>query len=144
MPEDCDHEIDNGDARNSEHVAPADEVPGWKVGERRGDLVRITLDEEIEGRAVDDQGNEGGDEGAQPQISDQEAVDSAEEGTEHNRGGGGSDDRRTPNAERIEREETRQREHLSDRKVDAADDYDEPLAERDEADLARLTGGVRQ
>ncbi len=63
-----------------------------------------------------------------------------------NDNGGGSDrnDRPAQNVERIERAEIRQREHRSDRKVDAADDYDETLAERDEADLARLTGGVRQ
>src|SRR5271170_4629339 len=144
MAEDRDRQIDNGDARNPEHVAPADEVPSRKVGERRGNLVRITLDQKIEGRAVDNQGDEGGDEGAQPQISDQQAVDRAEKRADDDGGGGDRNDRPTQNVKRIERAEIRQREHRSDRKVDAADDYDETLAERDEADLARLTGGVRQ
>src|SRR5271168_2788127 len=133
MAEDRDRQIDNGDARNPEYVAPADEVPGRKVGERRGDLVRITLDQKIEGRAVDNQSDEGGDEGAQPQISDQEAVDGAEESAKDDGGGRDRDDRPAQNVERIERAEIREREHRSDRKVDAADDYDETLAERDEA-----------
>src|SRR5271156_6330126 len=144
MAEDRDRQIDNGDARNSEHIAPADEVPGRKIGERRGDLVRMTLDQKIEGRAVDNQGYEGGDESAKPQISDQEAVDSAEKRAEDDRGGGDRNDRPAQNVERIEGAEIRQRKHRSDRKVDAADDHDETLAEGDEADLARLTGGVRQ
>src|SRR5271170_2950027 len=107
MAEDRDRQIDNGDARNPEHVAPADEVPSRKVGERRGDLIRITLDQKIEGRAVDNQSDEGGDEGAQPQISDQAAVESAEKRAEDNSGGGNRDDRPAQNVQRIERAEIR-------------------------------------
>src|SRR5271166_230951 len=144
VPEDRDRQIDDRDARNTEHITPADEVPGRKVGERRGDLVRIALDQEVEGRAVDDQRDQGRDKGAQPQVTDQEAVDRAEQRAEGDRCGGDRDDRPGQYVERVERAEVGQREHRSDREIDPANDYDQRFTERDEADLARLTRGVRQ
>ena len=52
------------------------------------------------------------------------------------------DDRPAQHVERVERAEVGQREHRSDREIDAADDHDQRLAERDEADLAGLPRGV--
>ena len=52
------------------------------------------------------------------------------------------DDRPAQDVERVERAEVGQREHRSDREVDAAHDDDQRLAESDEPDLRRLPCGV--
>ena len=91
VAEDRDHDVEQSDAGNAEHVAVAHEVPGRDVGKRGGDGVGVVDQQQVVGRAVDDQRDQRGDEGAQPEIADQEAVDRAEQGAE---GDGDDRDRR--------------------------------------------------
>ena len=142
MPEHRDDEIDQHHARHAEDAAAADEIPRRKIGKGRRDLVGIVEQQQIVGGAVDDQRDQRGDEGAQPQIADQEAVDGAERGAA---GEGGDDHGRHRPVQHVEAEqraEIAQREHRADREVDAADDDDQRHAEHDEADLAGLPAGV--
>ena len=142
MAEDGDDDIDQRHGRNAEDVAAADEIPGRDVGEGRRDGVGVALDQEIVGRAVDDQRDQRGDEGAQPQISDQDAVDGAEQRAAEQGGDHHRRDRPAQHVEQIERAEIGQREDRADRQIDAADDDDQRQPERDEADLAGLARGV--
>ena len=64
VAEDRDREIKDGDAGNAEHIAAADEIPGRKVRKGRRDLGRIAEQQQIVGRAVDDQRDQGRDERA--------------------------------------------------------------------------------
>ena len=142
MPEDRDHDIDQHHAGNAGDNAAAHEIPGREVGEGGGDLVGIVEQQQIVGGAIDDQRDQRGDEGAQPQIADQEAVDGAEHRAAHQRRDDHRRHRPVQDVEAEQRAEIAQREHRSDRKVDAADDDDERHAEHDEADLAGLPPGI--
>ena len=142
MPEYRDDEIDQHDAGHAEDDAAADEIPRRKIGEGGRDLVGIVEQQQIVGGAVDDQRDQRGDEGPQPQIADQEAVD----GAERRAAGEGGDDhgrhRPVQHVEAEQRAEIAQREHRADRKVDAADDDDQRDAEHDKADFAGLPSGI--
>lgn len=142
MAEDRDRDVDQCDARNAEHVAAADEIPRRDVGKGRGDRIGVALDQEIERRTVDDQGDQRGNEGTQPQISDQNAVDGAEQCAAEESGHHHRRHRPVQHVEQIERAEIRQREDRSDRQIDAADDDHQRHAEPDEADFAGLPRGV--
>ena len=85
-----------------------------------------------------------GEEGAQPEVADQHAVDRAEQRAERQRGHHGAGDRPLQHVHEVQRAEIRQREDRADRQVDAADDHHERHAEHDEADLADLPAGVGQ
>jgi len=142
MPEDRDRDIDQHDAGHAKNPAAAQKIPGGDVGEGGGDLVRVVEQQKVVGRAVDDQRDQRRDEGAQPQISDQQAVDGAERRAAQKRR---DDHRRYRPVEHVEQAqcaEIAQREHRSHREVDAADDDDKGHAEHDEADLAGLPSGI--
>src|SRR5712675_331865 len=144
MSEHGDNDIDQHDARHAHDPAAAQEIPGGNVGEGGGDLVGIVEQQKVVGRPVDDERNQRGDEGAQPQVPDQQAVDGAERHAAQKRRG---DDRRHRPVENVEAEqgaEVAQREHRSHREIDAADDDDDRHAEHDEADFAGLPSGVGQ
>ena len=142
VAEDRDDDIDQHDAGDAEDDAAADEIPRREVGEGGGDLVGIVEQQQIVGRAVDDQRDQRGDEGAQPQIADQEAVDGAERRAADEGGDDHGRHRPVQHVEAEQRAEIAQREHRADRKVDAADDDDQRHAEHDKADLAGLPSGI--
>ena len=79
VAEDRDREIEDGDAGHAEHIAAADEIPGREIRKGRRDLGRVGEQQEIVGGAVDDQRNQGRDEGPEPEIADQEPVHRAEQ-----------------------------------------------------------------
>ena len=60
------------------------------------------------------------------------------------RGGDHGGHRPGEHVEQVERTEVGEREHRSDRKVDAADDDDQRHAQRDEADFSGLARGIRE
>jgi hypothetical protein len=89
MTKDRHDNVEERDAGYAEHRAAAEEIPGRKVGKSRSYVVRITLDQQVVSRAVDDQCNQRRDEGAQAQVAYQEAIYGAKQhpghdGREHN------------------------------------------------------------
>ena len=81
--EDVAEDRDDADRRSTTLGTPSDTPPPMKsqdgdIGKAGGDRVRIVEQQQIVGGAVDDQRDQRGDEGAQPQIADQQAVDGAE------------------------------------------------------------------
>ena len=144
MAEDRDRDIDDRHAGHAEDIAVAEKIPGGKVGKCGGDLVGIIDQQQIVGRAIDDQRDQGRDEGPEAEVTDQDAVDETERRARDH--GGGGDRRNGPaeNVQTIERAKIAQREHRADRQIDAADDDDQRHAEHDEADLAGLPRDVAQ
>ena len=74
MAENRHHNVEQRNTRYAEYRAVAKEIPGRKVRKCGGDVVRITLDQQVVGRTVDDQRDQRRYEGAQAQIADQDAV----------------------------------------------------------------------
>ena len=144
VAEDRDQRVDEHHRRHAEPGAAADEVPHLRVGKAGGDQRRVVGDQQVVQRAVDDQRDQRGEKGAQPEVADQHAVDRTEQRAEHQRGHHRAGDRPLQHVHEVQRAEVRQREHRPHRQVDAADDHHQRHAEHDEADLAGLPAGVGQ
>ena len=142
MPEHGDDEIDQHHAGHAKDDAAADEIPRRKIGKGRRDLVGIVEQQQIVGGAVDDQRDQRGDEGPQPQIADQQTVDGAERRAADERRDDHGRHRPVQHVEAEQRAEIAQREYRADREVDAADDDDQRDAEHDKTDFAGLAAGI--
>ena len=78
VAEDGDRRIDESNRRHAQHVAAAHPVPEVGVGKAGGDARRIPLNQHVVGGAVDDEGDQRGDEGPQPKVADEHAIDPAQ------------------------------------------------------------------
>ncbi|KAF1068975.1 MAG: hypothetical protein GAK45_01217 [Pseudomonas citronellolis] len=130
--------------RYAEDGAVANEVPDIRGDRRHLHLGGEVDHQDVVQRAADDEGHQGGDEGAQAQHADQVAVERAVQRT-----GGDGREQRDPHRQ-VEDEqgrdggERRQGEDRAHRQVDTAAEHDHREAGHHQRELAELAGRLLQ
>ena len=115
VAKDRDQDIDVDDGGHAEPVAIADEVPHFRVGQAPGNRGRVVGGEQVVKCAVDDQGDQGREEGAQAEVADQNAVDSTECRAAQQGGRDRRASRPLQHVHQIQGTEVGQRKHRTDR-----------------------------
>ncbi len=103
---------------------------------------RHPQEQDVVDRAEDDQRDQGGEEGAEPQIADQIAVDRAADDAHRHHADSGEADREAFDIGAEQRGQHRQGEDRGDREIDAARHQHDREAEHDQAELGHLKAEI--
>jgi hypothetical protein len=128
--------------RKAQRLAAADPVPGRGLRGCRRDVHQIDQRQHVEGRPVNDERDQGGEEGAQAEVADQNAVDAAQQPAEQQGGEDRGRHRPFEQLNEIKRAQRAQREHRSHRQVDPAGHEHDGHGKHDETQFTRLANGV--
>ena len=128
--------------RHARNGLEGDVVPARGLDLDAGDGLRMAEQQRIDQAAHDDHRDQRRQEGAQPQVTDEQAVDGADRGAAGDGDGTGEPQWQAADTTQPEHHEVAEREHRADAEIDAPGQHDDGHAEAREQVLAAGVGDV--